>query len=83
VKLTFANDAALGDIGSINNCTIYYNFLSNTLFADDTRIRPNDAWADKLKKAAPQSYRYNYMELTNPVLLDYVCYLIEVGELEV
>jgi hypothetical protein len=69
--------------GKINGHVIYYNIPNNYIYshASQQRIDPTHIWEQQLQQEADRLRKRHYLELSNPVLLNYVCYLIETNQI--
>jgi hypothetical protein len=81
VKLTYTNSRAYPGEVMLNNTYIWYGKKGRGLTVEGHQIfNVNDIWASTLRSAGCDP---DFVELSNPTLLNYVCYLIETGQLEV
>jgi hypothetical protein len=72
-------DERIGTVGLVNGDVIYYTSDGEVVHVFN-RVKVSSNWSDVLDKHITP---YGYLELTNPLLLNCVCYLIETGQLHI
>jgi hypothetical protein len=81
--MTYTLGGATDDAAKINDVEIWYNTSNNTVvwsIPNMQRYTPvEEPWVGILLSHISGSF----IELTNPTFMNYVCYLIETGQIEV